>query len=370
MKTTLAKPKSNNTQRIVCHSIWCFISVFFLFACSSTNNRYSIKHDRAPDFDYGVIKYEFVTPKHEPYNVWTSKPYKVLGNYYTPLIEAKGFEDIGTSSWYGQKFHGHTTANGETFDMFALTAAHTTLPLPSFLRVTNLDNGKRIIVRVNDRGPFHSDRILDLSYGAAKKLDFHSKGVAKVKIEVVHVSPEGDITVGRQATQKQALSSFIAASRKEFDNLSMSNNGELLTSQTSPLTSDVSDVKSLATELSITQVADTQVETQTKNSNEYKVSLDNEVNNDDLHGSQKANESVSVNPSLFVQVLALQNGEKVKSLALGIANLLQVPTRAPKIEDMYRLQIGPVENQQKANNLIEELKKIGFDKAFTIELMP
>ena len=90
---------------------------------------------------------------------------------------------MGTASWYGTKFHGRDTANGETFDLYGMTAAHKTLPLPSYVKVTNLENGRVVTLRVNDRGPFYSDRIIDLSFAAAKKLGFAEKGVARVKVE-------------------------------------------------------------------------------------------------------------------------------------------------------------------------------------------
>ena len=90
---------------------------------------------------------------------------------------------VGTASWYGTKFHGQATANGETYDLCGMTAAHKTLPLPSYVRVTNLDNGKSVIVRVNDRGPFYSDRVIDLSFAAAKKLGYAETGTARVKVE-------------------------------------------------------------------------------------------------------------------------------------------------------------------------------------------
>mgnify|MGYP001815715859 CR=1 FL=1 len=112
-------------------------------------------------------------------------PYTVLGNTYRVMTTEEGYAERGIASWYGEKFHGHQTSNGEVFDMFKATAAHKSLPIPSFLRVTNLDNNRSIIVRVNDRGPFHSDRIIDLSYGAAVKLGYADIGTARVHLEAI-----------------------------------------------------------------------------------------------------------------------------------------------------------------------------------------
>lgn len=112
----------------------------------------------------------------------TSKPYTVLGRAYQPITDDRPFRESGIASWYGRKFHSASTASGEPYDMYAMTAAHKTLPLPSYVRVRNPANGREAIVRVNDRGPFHDDRIIDLSYTAALKLDL-LRGVAPVEIE-------------------------------------------------------------------------------------------------------------------------------------------------------------------------------------------
>ncbi len=116
------------------------------------------------------------------------KPYKVRGKWYRPR-EQPGYNKVGTASWYGPNFHGRLTANGEVYDQFALSAAHPTFPLPSYARVTNVRNGKSLIVRVNDRGPFHSGRIIDLSAKASQLLDYQSKGVAKVRVQYVGKAP-------------------------------------------------------------------------------------------------------------------------------------------------------------------------------------
>lgn len=118
--------------------------------------------------------------------------YEALGERYIPQKEApaKGFFESGKASWYGKKFHGRRTATGETYDMFAMTAAHKTLRLPSYARITNLDNGKSCIVKVNDRGPFVKGRIVDVSYAAAAKLDMISTGHANVALEQLVPDPE------------------------------------------------------------------------------------------------------------------------------------------------------------------------------------
>ncbi len=123
-------------------------------------------------------------PKPEPFNRNTSRAYKVMGKRYVPLADNIDYKARGLASWYGRKFHGNATSIGEPYDMYAMTAAHPTLPLPSYARVTNLENGKSVVVRVNDRGPFHPGRIIDLSYTAAHKLDV-LKDVTEVEVAAV-----------------------------------------------------------------------------------------------------------------------------------------------------------------------------------------
>lgn len=114
-----------------------------------------------------------------------NKPYNIYGVNYSPRTDILQYEEEGTASWYGSKFHGHLTSNGEVYNVFSMTAAHKTLPLPSYVRVTNLDNYRTAIVRVNDRGPFHDNRIIDLSYSAAYKLGIFPGGTGRVKLELI-----------------------------------------------------------------------------------------------------------------------------------------------------------------------------------------
>ena len=111
--------------------------------------------------------------------------YEVFGKKYKVMETSMGYREIGIASWYGQKFHGNLTANGEIYDMHGISAAHKTLPLPTFVKVTNLENGKSMILRVNDRGPFYEDRIIDLSLEAAKRLNFEQQGTTSVVVEAL-----------------------------------------------------------------------------------------------------------------------------------------------------------------------------------------
>src|SRR5512132_2049050 len=124
-------------------------------------------------------------PKPEPLNRFANRPYQVFGKDYVPVAAQAPFRQSGIASWYGRRFHGAPTSSGEPYDMYAMTAAHPTLPVPSYARVTNIANGRSIVVRINDRGPFHSDRIIDLSYTAAWKLGYAEAGSARVEVEAI-----------------------------------------------------------------------------------------------------------------------------------------------------------------------------------------
>jgi rare lipoprotein A len=124
-------------------------------------------------------------PREEPLHRFANNPYSVLGRDYVPLRSRQPFRERGIASWYGRKFHGQKTSSGERYDMYGMTAAHPTLPIPSYVRVTNPANGKSVVVRVNDRGPFHAGRVIDLSYTAAWKLGYVGNGSTLVEVEMV-----------------------------------------------------------------------------------------------------------------------------------------------------------------------------------------
>ncbi|MDG2250936.1 MAG: septal ring lytic transglycosylase RlpA family protein [Gammaproteobacteria bacterium] len=152
----------------------------------SSSSRYSIDQDRAPSRNVDLESIPNVVA--EPIRrtmAGNRSPYSVLGKTYQVLPTEEGYRERGVASWYGEKFHGHKTSNGEVFDMYQVSAAHKSLPIPSFLQVTNLDNNRSIVVRVNDRGPFHGDRIVDLSYAAALKLGYADRGTARVELEAI-----------------------------------------------------------------------------------------------------------------------------------------------------------------------------------------
>ncbi|MGV6825492.1 MAG: septal ring lytic transglycosylase RlpA family protein [bacterium] len=168
------------------------LSIVLLAGCETTPDDSGAPPKKWVNDDYGpsqpidVSHVKEPVPRKEPRSRYGNpESYEVRGITYKLLDRSEGFSENGIASWYGLKFHGERTSSGEAYDMYKMSAAHKTLPIPCYVRVTNLENGKQVIVRVNDRGPFHPNRIIDLSYTAAVRLDMQQKGTAPVKIEVV-----------------------------------------------------------------------------------------------------------------------------------------------------------------------------------------
>jgi rare lipoprotein A len=158
-----------------------------LSGCISGRNPGGYFEDDGPQrgVTVDVSRIPNAVPKWEPIDPRNERPYTVMGHTYYPMKSARGYRQIGIASWYGRKFHGQRTSLGERYDMYAMTAAHKTLPLPSYVRVTDLDNGRWVIVRVNDRGPFLHNRLIDLSYAAAKKLGIVGHGTGRVEVTAI-----------------------------------------------------------------------------------------------------------------------------------------------------------------------------------------
>ena len=169
--------------------------------------------DGTPEFRADLANVPDAIPRPEPRTAAGNKsPYTVLGKTYRVRPVPPGHRERGLGSWYGTKFHGRKTSLGDPYDVYTMTAAHKTLPLPSYVRVTNLENGKRAVVRVNDRGPFHEDRVIDLSYAAAYRLGYANKGTALLELEVLDpMAPEWVAKrAGREYRGPDALPDVVA----------------------------------------------------------------------------------------------------------------------------------------------------------------
>jgi rare lipoprotein A len=183
------------------HALAWLLTALLLAACTGTppvgdRPEGGVAHD-VPD----------AVPKVEPRSRYGNPPvYEVAGKRYVVLPSSDGFVERGVASWYGAPFHGRRASSGETYDMYAMTAAHPTLPLPTYVQVTNLENGRKAVVRINDRGPFHANRVIDLSYAAARKLGVLQKGTAMVELRAL--DPRGS-TAASPTPKPAATTEFV-----------------------------------------------------------------------------------------------------------------------------------------------------------------
>ena len=169
-------------------------ALLILAGCASRSGGYYKDDGPGSDVPADIASIPDAVPRVEPHAAANFRPYDVFGVRYVPIGENQAYRQEGVASWYGRKFHGEKTANGETYDMYAMTAAHPTLPIPSYARVTRVANGRSVIVRINDRGPFHPGRIIDLSYVAAAKLGLIGPGSDRVIVQAI---TNADIRAGR-----------------------------------------------------------------------------------------------------------------------------------------------------------------------------
>jgi len=192
-----------------------------LLAASCTappDSRYATDQDAAPERPISPEQVVDAVPRPDPILLAGNySPYSVDGVTYEVLSDHRGYREEGLASWYGAKFDGYATSNGEIYDLYKATAAHRTLPIPSYARVTNLENGASVVVRVNDRGPFHSERLIDLSYAAAVKLGYMEQGIARVRVESIAVEGaddrRGSVAGSYRYIQLGAFSSEASARR-------------------------------------------------------------------------------------------------------------------------------------------------------------
>lgn len=271
------------------------------------SDRYSLQQDTAPEEPRDVSQLPEPVPKKEPRSRYGNpQSYSVWGKTYQVLPQADGYVAEGKASWYGQKFHGHRTSSGESFDMYQFTAAHRSLPLPTYARVTNLDNGKSLVVRVNDRGPFHEDRIIDLSWAAAVRLGIEQSGTGRVRVEAIssQQQPEGP------------SSTVPTAVRAALD---------------SPPPSAASGNASASAK---TDTADA--------------------------GASKGG-------SLFLQAGAFSDRTSAQRLQQELVNQLGVDTRIQHSEgDLFRVWIGPYESNQQRQQARETVANAGFDRPMPV----
>lgn len=239
--------------------------------------------------------------------------YEVWGKTYRVLPDARGYVRQGTASWYGEKFHGYATSNGEIYDMYKMSAAHRSLPLPTYARVTNQDNGRSVIVRVNDRGPFHNDREIDLSYAAAARLDILERGTGRVKVEaidpVVWLAENGGSGANRTVAPAVQPAPSAQASPRSVASAGAVNSGG---------------------------------------------------------GATSADAGGDDGVPIYLQIAALGSADNARALKARLERELSHPVRVADATGMYRVQVGPLAHAGQVEPVRAELRRAGFDQAFIV----
>ncbi|MGQ7262656.1 septal ring lytic transglycosylase RlpA family protein [Vreelandella sp. V005] len=300
---------SNDTQRIDTPSS-ANQTAAPVSSSATSDGRYAMSGDAYPLEPPDVTKVPDAEPRVEqPSSGGNRSTYEVWGKTYHVLPDATGYEKRGTASWYGEKFHGYATSNGEIYDMYKMSAAHRSLPLPTFARVTSLDNGQSVIVRVNDRGPFHSDREIDLSYAAAARLGFLDNGTGPVKVEAIN--PEQ--WLAERGRSGSALSPARAsAPARVADN-------------TAPAVARPSQGQA----------------------------------------SPPAPSQSGSNGEVYLQIAALGNQEGAQQLQRRLQGEQPHDVRILSSADIYRVQVGPIRPGQETQAR-ETLRQAGFPQVFVV----
>jgi rare lipoprotein A len=285
-------------------------------------------------------------PRIEPHHRATKRPYVVFGKRYIPISGNQPLRQEGIASWYGRKFHGNKTANGEIYDMYAMTAAHPTLPIPSYARVTRVSNGRSVIVRINDRGPFHSGRIIDLSYVAASKLGLIGPGSGRVIVEAI---THDDIRAGRfggpttyaqannQPNPEPGIQAATPAPYSQPPHASQTTNERVMPDALVAMQLDKNTIESEAAAL------DTESETATP--------------------GQDSNASSPIAASgFYLQFGAFSTAENAQALAKKInAELASIDYKNAQVSPgntLYRVQLGPYSNRTEAVNAALHFQEI------------
>lgn len=314
-------------------------ATLIITACSSNSNyetanmdpnagRYAQDKDSIPLRLPTSEELRDAEPNVEPLSRGGNKPYNIYGVDYSPRTDIMEHSEIGTASWYGNKFHGHKTSNGETYNVFAMTAAHKTLPLPSYVRVTNLDNNSSAIVRVNDRGPFHQGRIIDLSYAAAYKLGVYPGGTGRVKVELV-ASP---------AMINQTTLATGVSSDNEFQEQSLGadqHQNEQFVEE--PYTPEMADVARPVKATPVTPKITSSI--------------------------TPAVDSSPSRQGCYIQLIASSDQAKVQRLGNEIRQQLSVSTKVETINGLFRLIAGPFNNGD-ADTVLQSLRDGQYPGAY------
>ena len=318
-----------------------FLAALALAACSSTPDEPSASPTAAGSYKVG-------------------KPYKVAGRWYYPKVDPS-YDRIGTASWYGADFHGLKTANGEVFDMTRVSAAHPTLPLPSLVKVTNLENGRSIVLRVNDRGPFVDDRLIDLSQAAARERGYERNGLAKVRVQFVQIDDGGSPAVPAAPVRTPPRPPVLAAPPA------------MIAAAGIPVTAGPARVQVAASEVEVTELASPDLPPARPASARTMPARTTPVGTPPAvaAASVAAAPVAAALPSCaagawVVQVGAFADAASVRAVSSQVASLDRVrvePAFANGVA-VARVRLGPLADRSRAGVLLSQVRGLGHDRAY------
>ena len=287
-------------------------------------------------------------PREEPLHRFANRPYVVFGKNYTPKTAVAPFSQKGIGSWYGKKFHGQKTSTGEAYDMFAMSAAHPTLPLPSYARVTNVSNGRSVVVRVNDRGPFHADRVIDLSYAAAYRLGYVDNGSAQVEVMQVVPSDATNIAFAQVAPPLRNAPVNDAAPRQAQPN------GRPPANVTTGHAETLDPIAALAARL------ESRPESKPESRQDSRPDSPTNVKPPDAEAPAPR--------GLFLQLGAFSSVDNADSFRNHLArelDWLNEPISIAAGGGMHRVHLGPYENRSAAEKVAERIRQaVGYKPTF------
>ncbi len=329
-----------------------------------------------------------VTPKYEALSRGGNKNYSVLGKNYQVWKDCNSYLEIGTASWYGPGFHGNKTSNGEVYNQKGYSAAHKNLPLPSYLKVTNLENGKAVIVRVNDRGPFHGSRIIDLSEGAANAIDMKAKGTAKVKLEYIDVregnvianigSGSGSTPAGDIFSASTSSSGTASTSGSDSGSDPASGSGPVAGSRMPPAPPQTHNIRRLIYDISRGEPPSPHTQAGAaieaaritaavvnapsgQSAANYQDNADADAIENSLIGTGSSGDYS------YVQIFTSSSQERAFEVRNNIRNNASYPVSVMTEGSLYRVRLGPVPEND-LGRVVNEVKTLGYPDAFVKRL--
>lgn len=305
-----------------------------------------------------------VTPRYEPLSKGGNKDYTVLGKHYEVWTGYNSYLEIGTASWYGPGFNGNKTSNGEVYNQKGYSAAHKNLPLPSFLKVTNMDNGRAVIVRVNDRGPFHGDRIIDLSETAAREIGIIAKGTGKVKLEYIDVGQNNVInnaasSIFSGTSNMPSNSSNSDAIKTLYDDLK-TGNFDLGTAAAAGtlIGSAIANKEDFLPKIQNNAISTTN----TSSTNAYEQVISNIANN--VANAQSSIVTSSMPTQSYIQVFTSSSYDKALSIKNNLESKLNAQAQIVNISpNLFRVLLVP-KSTDNTVKLLEQVKSLGYGTSF------